>query len=322
LPFTIWYSLELCRILSAGSWNQDVCVGYTRQGPGTKMSAANAQAKRSSAGQVPNLWPGKWSPACVGYTRQDPGTKMSAADAQAKCSHTSGQIPILWPGIWPAVCAGNTRWGPGTRCLLPMLRQSSPMPGRSQSSEVLRSRGWCCGYLAVVSRLWALATPLLLGLKGACAPTQTRFSAFLTNAVSGPTRLDWSRCCVPLTRSLNIAWRVLWVAGGSQTTVRPSYPGAAQTGRGLCPYSDRVFASLTNAVSSPARLDWSRCCVPLTRSLKIAWPTLVLSVFFKEVFFFFFLERALVNLGIKSLGVKEFNVLSQNGLEQYHGKDL
>jgi hypothetical protein len=61
---------------------------------------------------------------------------------------------------------------------------------------------------------------------------------------------------------------MLWVAGGSQPTVRPSYPGAARTGRGLFPYSDWVFASLTNAVSSPAQLDWSRCCVPLTRSLK------------------------------------------------------
>ena len=79
---------------------------------------------------------------------------------------------------------------------------------------------------------------------------------------------------IPILRILKIAWLVLWVSGGSQPTVRPSYPGAARTERGLCPYSDRVFASLTNAVSSPTRLDWSRCCVPLTRSLKIAWRVL------------------------------------------------
>jgi hypothetical protein len=121
---------------------------------------------------------------------------------------------------------------PEPRCLLLMLRQSAPTPGRPQSSEFLWSRGWCCGYLAVVRGLCVLAALVLLGLEGACVPTRTRFSASLTNAVSSPVRLDWSRCCVPLTRSPKIAWRVLWVAGGSQTTVRPSYPGAARTGRG------------------------------------------------------------------------------------------
>ena len=79
---------------------------------------------------------------------------------------------------------------------------------------------------------------------------------------------------IPVLRILKIEWLVLWVSGGSQPTVGPSYPGAPRTGRGLCPYSDRVFASLTNAVSSPARLDWSRCCVPLTRRLSIPWGIL------------------------------------------------
>ena len=120
-------------------------------------------------------------------------------------------------------------------------RQSAPVPGRSQSSEFLRWCGWCCGYLVVVSRLCALATLVLLRPEGACAPTQTGFSAFLTNAVLGPARLDWSRCCVPLTRSLKITWRVLWVAGGCQLILCPSYPSAAQTERGLCPYSDWGF---------------------------------------------------------------------------------
>ena len=64
---------------------------------------------------------------------------------------------------------------PELRCLLPMFGQSAPALGRSQSSEFLRSHGWYCGHLAIVSRLCALATLVLLGPKGACAPTQTGF---------------------------------------------------------------------------------------------------------------------------------------------------
>jgi hypothetical protein len=133
------------------------------------MSAANAQAMHSSAGQVPILWLGKWSPACTGYTRQDSGTKMSAADAQAKCSH-AGQILILWPGKWPAVCAGYTRRGPGSE-----MSAADVQAKHSRSGQI------------------------------------------------------------PILRILMIEWLVLWVSGGSQPNVRPSYPGAAQIKRGLCP---------------------------------------------------------------------------------------
>ena len=52
------------------------------------------------------------------------------------------------------------------------------------------------------------------GPEGTCAPDQAGFSASLFNAVSGPTRLDWSSSCVPHTRGLKTPWRVLWVACG------------------------------------------------------------------------------------------------------------
>jgi hypothetical protein len=66
---------------------------------------------------------------------------------------------------------------------------------------------------------------------GTFAPDQTGIFASLTNAVSGPMRLDWTRCSVPLTRGLKIPWQVLWLAGGCQPTLRPSYPSTGQTGR-------------------------------------------------------------------------------------------
>jgi hypothetical protein len=53
-----------------------------------------------------------------------------------------------------------------------------------------------------VLRCWCLP-------EGTCDPGHAGFSASLINAVSGPTRLDWSRSCVPLTRGLEILWRVL-----------------------------------------------------------------------------------------------------------------
>ena len=79
------------------------------------------------------------------------------------------------------------------------------------------------------------------GRERTCAPDQARFSASLINAVSGPARLDWSRRCVPLTRGLKIPWQILWVAGGCQPTLRPSYPGAGGYQKGLLPLIRPAF---------------------------------------------------------------------------------
>jgi hypothetical protein len=41
-------------------------------------------------------------------------------------------------------------------------------------------------------------------------------------AVSGPSRLNWSRCCVPLISDPKIGWRVLWEMWGCLPFPRPS----------------------------------------------------------------------------------------------------
>ena len=103
---------------------------------------------------------------------------------------------------------------PELRCLLPMLRQSAPALGRSLSS------GQENGHLPVQDTLGGPGTEM-----SAANAQAKRFCARQ----------------IPILRILKIAWLVLWVSGGSQPTLRPSYPGAARTERGLCPYSDRVF---------------------------------------------------------------------------------
>ena len=91
------------------------------------------------------------------------------------------------------------------------------------------------------------------GPEGTCAPDQAGFSASLINAVSGPARLDWSRCCVPLTRGLKIPWGTLWgslrVSGDTVSKVPRCWYGQ----EGNCDPDQAVFsASLIKAVSGPS----------------------------------------------------------------------
>jgi hypothetical protein len=97
------------------------------------------------------------------------------------------------------------------------------------------------------------------GPEGICAPDQAGFSAFLINAVSGPARLDWSRCCVPLTRGLKFPWQVLWVACGCQPTPCPSYPGAGGTRRAHFSFSFFVVSMFSMVSSAPGILSSISC---------------------------------------------------------------
>ena len=69
-----------------------------------------------------------------------------------------------------------------------------------------------------------------------CATEQARLSASLVNAVSGPSRLDWSRRCVPLTRGLRVPWGILcgslWVSGD----LLARHPGSQVDRKGLVLY--------------------------------------------------------------------------------------
>jgi hypothetical protein len=50
-------------------------------------------------------------------------------------------------------------------------------------------------------------------------------------AVSGPTQLDWNRCCVLLTSDSKIEWRVLWGLWGCLPSLSLGDPVLALIGR-------------------------------------------------------------------------------------------
>jgi hypothetical protein len=62
---------------------------------------------------------------------------------------------------------------------------------------------------------------------------------------------------------------------GCQASPLARYPGARVERKGLVPQVRPGYpASLFPKVSGSARLDWGRCCVPLTRGLRIPWGIL------------------------------------------------
>ena len=68
---------------------------------------------------------------------------------------------------------------------------------------------------------------------------------------------------------------------GVSSDSMPKVPQCWCRPEGTCdPGQAGLSASLINAVTGSARLDWRRSCVPLTRGLKIPWRiTKVLKIF-------------------------------------------
>jgi hypothetical protein len=88
------------------------------------------------------------------------------------------------------------------------------------SPEVLGSHGESCvGPCRCHETLLARHPGARVERKGLLPQVRPGSSASLVNAVSGSARLDWGRCCVPLTRGLRIPWGILceplWVSGDS-----------------------------------------------------------------------------------------------------------
>jgi hypothetical protein len=125
-----------------------------------------------------------------------------------------GQTPFLWPRRWLVV------WSQKWRCL-----RTSRL-----SQKLLASV-----FLALTCRLPAMESWNGDGYRGNLRqkPPRPVDTCPLAPKVAGCLQAA-CRGVPGLSRSLKIAWRVLWVAGDSQPTVRPTYSGAAWTGRGLC----------------------------------------------------------------------------------------
>jgi hypothetical protein len=128
-----------------------------------------------------------WS--CAGYTRRGSGTKMSVQG-------TLGRVPelrCLLPMIRQSAPAPGRSQSSGRenshlpvqdtlgrilepRCLLPMLRQNAPTPGRSLSSD------WENGQLSVQDTLGGVPEPrclLLMLRQSAPVPGRSQSSEFL-----------------------------------------------------------------------------------------------------------------------------------------------
>jgi hypothetical protein len=97
-------------------------------------------------------------------------------------------------------------------------------------------------------------------------------SGVLVPVDTGPSQLVWDRCCVPLI--LRSCGESSGDRGGvCQFCVQGDLVLEPTNQKGLVPLVRPVFCFPT-VVSGPKRLDWNRCCVPLTSDPKIVWIVL------------------------------------------------
>ena len=127
-----------------------------------------------------------------------------------------------------------------------------------------------CDSVSLNKQTWE--TSSLLSFRGLC-----KQALLLQGRCPNIWRLNLppGRSCVPLTRGLKIPWSVLWGTLRVSGDFAYKEPQCWCGPEGTCdPAQAGLSASLNNAVSGPAQVDWSRCCVPLIRGLKIPWGIL------------------------------------------------
>ena len=138
---------------------------------------------------------------------------------------------------------------------------------------------YCCLWLELVPQVIMLASISRPGRLDLSLVSVVRvLSAGKLSSCRAGAQISGVRTCL-LAEVLFHSPEVLRSHGGScgracrcRESLRARNPWCWCRLEGTCdPDQAGLSASLVNAVSGPAQLDWSRRCIPLTRGLKIPW---------------------------------------------------